>query len=119
MSKIEITRKDAKNFCDLVVQVGYCDLQNLLYNHAPEFYNAGVYGWNWDLYTLYIPINGITRKIGICTGYRSLCGYCASWETVNRYEKEAREANYDSQKIENLLQKFCVEVYNEATTENN
>lgn len=45
---------------------GYCDLQNLLTNHAPIAYTYGVYGWNFDVYEVY----GLT----ICTGYRRMPG---------------------------------------------
>lgn len=48
------------------VRVGYCDLQNVLSGIDPDYYTAGVYGWNCDVYT----IAGLT----ICTGYRPAAG---------------------------------------------
>lgn len=48
------------------VRVGYCGLQDALSRIAPDYYTAGVYGWNCDVYT----IAGLT----ICTGYRPAAG---------------------------------------------
>ena len=46
-----------------VIKVGYCDLQNALIGIEPNFYTAGVYGWNADVYV-------IDRDTVIVTGYR-------------------------------------------------
>ena len=51
------------------VRVGYCDLQGALSGITPDYYTAGVYGWNCDVYT----IAGLT----ICTGYRPAAGISA------------------------------------------
>lgn len=48
------------------VRVGYCDLYGALSGIDPDYYTAGVYGWNCDVYT----IAGLT----ICTGYRPAAG---------------------------------------------
>ena len=48
------------------VRVGYGDLQGALSGITPDYYTAGVYGWNCDVYT----IAGLT----ICTGYRPAAG---------------------------------------------
>ena len=48
------------------VRVGYCDLQNVLSGIYPDYYTAGVYGWNCDVYN----IAGLT----ICAGYRPAAG---------------------------------------------
>lgn len=48
------------------VRVGYCGLQDALSGIAPDYYTAGVYGWDCDVYT----IAGLT----ICTGYRPAAG---------------------------------------------
>lgn len=43
--RIKITKKEIiKNF--KCFSVGYCDLQTLLNVANPQFYTAGVYGWN-------------------------------------------------------------------------
>lgn len=48
------------------VRVGYCDLHGVLSGITPDYYTAGVYGWNCDIYV----IAGLT----ICTGYRPAAG---------------------------------------------
>ena len=46
-----------------VIKVGYCDMQDALKGREPNFYTAGVYGWNSDVYVL-------DRDTAIVTGYR-------------------------------------------------
>ena len=46
-----------------VIKVGYCDLQDALEWREPNFYTAGVYGWNSDVYV-------IDHDTVIVTGYR-------------------------------------------------
>lgn len=48
------------------VRVGGGDLHGVLSGITPDYYTAGVYGWNCDVYT----IAGLT----ICTGYRPAAG---------------------------------------------
>ena len=48
------------------VRVGYADLQDTMLGITPDYYTAGVYGWNCDVYT----IAGLT----ICAGYRPAAG---------------------------------------------
>lgn len=63
--KYHTTQKAARNSNDIVLSVGYCDLQNVLKHENPVAYNAGVYGWNLDLYLL-------SNEISLVTGYRGL-----------------------------------------------
>ena len=46
-----------------VIKVCYCDMQDALKWCEPNFYTAGVYGWNADVYV-------IDRDTVIVTGYR-------------------------------------------------
>ena len=48
------------------VRVGYCDLQNALAGITPDYYTAGQYGWNCDVYNI--------AGLNICTGYRPAAG---------------------------------------------
>ena len=48
------------------VRVGYCDLQNALSGITPDYYTAGQYGWNCDVYNI--------AGLNICTGYRPAAG---------------------------------------------
>ena len=104
--KYKTTRKAIVNGCSNVRHCGYCDLWNLLQNHEPIAYTAGVYGWNFDVYEVY----GVT----ICTGYRNMPG--ERLESVHEYEAKARailswedkRPFEDKQKaVEKLLKEFC------------
>ena len=46
-----------------VIRVGYCDMQSALTWREPNFYTAGVYGWNADVYV-------IDADTVVVTGYR-------------------------------------------------
>lgn len=59
-------RDEERYFGRRIVRVGYCDLQDALAGIRPDYYTAGVYGWNCDVYV----IAGLT----ICTGYRPAAG---------------------------------------------
>ena len=48
------------------VRVGYCDLQDALSGITPDYYTAGQYGWNCDVYNI--------AGLNICTGYRPAAG---------------------------------------------
>lgn len=61
--KQHITRKEVNRIFDTVI---FCDeITNIaaLCGISPEYYNAGSFGWNWDLY----DIDGIA----VVGGYRS------------------------------------------------
>ena len=63
--KYHTTQKAARSSSDIVLSVGYCDLQNVLRYENPVAYNAGVNGWNFDLYLL-------SNEINLVTGYRGM-----------------------------------------------
>lgn len=98
--KIEMTKKDVEQEFDKVVvlnsdQLGLIDL--LKNTVGPYGYNAGTYGWNYDVYSL----NGI----GLVEGYR-----VPNFRNEARYSKEilnnaadkANEVFKNNRKIENL-----------------
>ena len=58
--------REAESVGRPTVRVGYCDLQGALSGITPDYYTAGRYGWNCDVYT----IAGLT----ICTGYCPAAG---------------------------------------------
>ena len=64
------------------VYVGYCDAWAMLSGITPDYYTAGIYGWNCDIYR----IAGLT----ICTGYRGMVGEPAV--LTADYEQRARAA---------------------------
>ena len=78
----KITRQAARSYFGTVA-VGYCEAQSLLNGLYRFGYNSGVYGWNFDAFTL--P-GGAT----ICTGYRNMPGANVS-KVVRPFEKKARE----------------------------
>lgn len=107
--KFKTTRKAIVNGTNpsTLFSCGYCDMQSLLRNHEPIAYTCGVYGWNFDVYSVY----GLT----ITTGYRNTCGKRIPWETLRSYEKEASAVSNDwnmpyeqkTEAIEALLKQFC------------
>ena len=76
------------------VRVGYCDAQHLLSGIEPDYYTAGVYGWNCDIYR----IAGLT----ICTGYRGMIG--APAVDTAEYERKARIADTAEERIKLLAE---------------
>ena len=58
--------REAESVGRPTVRVGYCDLQDALSGITPDYYTAGVYGWNCDVYVI--------AGLAICTGYRPAAG---------------------------------------------
>lgn len=65
--KVKVTRKEIEEGFRKIYRCGYCDLQPLFSSSDAKFYNAGVYGWNYD--GVMIDVNTI-----ILTGYRGMFG---------------------------------------------
>ena len=61
--KTQTTKKVITGAFENVIKVGYCDMQDALKWREPNFYTAGVYGWNSDVYV-------IDYDTVIVTGYR-------------------------------------------------
>lgn len=80
--KKKITRNELKRYYNAVIRIGYCDAQHLLYYDDPQFYNHGVYGWNYDVYDF--------GNIAICTGYNPLGNIKPSYEIIRKYEDMAK-----------------------------
>lgn len=77
--KMKMTRNQIADLpVDKIVTAGCCDLQHLLSGVDPIGYNAGVRGWNYDVYV----IDGIC----ILTGYR----------TPSKYPKVVKAEMYES-----------------------
>lgn len=108
MVKVKVTNKIIKNFSNIIC-CGDGDLHYLLYFHDANYYNAGVYGWNYDAYI--INYNTI-----IVSGYRTIShAIRTSWELREEYNEKAREIiknhqlTYEQQRdqVEELLQEYC------------
>lgn len=104
--KFKTTAKEIRNDYGKKIAVSYCGMQHLLYNHAPVAYTCGVYGWNFDVYS----VDGVT----ICTGYRGMIGKSVDYELLREYETAAEKIEYDykipyeerKERIEALLIEF-------------
>lgn len=110
--KAKRTMRDIKSQYPTIIQVSYCDAQNMLCMDDPAAYTAGVYGWNADIYP-------ITSGVAICTGYRPFGNIKPDRETVSRYEKRAREMRRDlwnaevlAERLHSLQMEFVREVCN-------
>ena len=103
--KFKTTTKAIRNGFHNVKFAGCCELQYLLRGVDATAYTAGVYGWNYDVYT----VGGLT----ICTGYRGMPG--SRLERCEEYEKKAAaiwndyKMPYDQQleKTAELRDEFC------------
>ena len=79
-----------------VIRVGYCDMEDALKWREPNFYTAGVFGWNADVYV-------IDYDTVIVTGYRPFGNMELSREVIDTLNKCAesitRYFGYDMAKI--------------------
>ena len=62
MSKLKTSQSKMKTFSQIVLGVGYCELQCLLGYESPIAYATSKYGWVCDLYM-------INDRYSIVTGY--------------------------------------------------
>lgn len=83
--KIKATRKYITSLWQNVYRAGYCDLQYIMHGVEPTYYNAGMYGWNWDAYTDHRTDTVIT------TGYRNMVGERVPDELIEKYTERAKE----------------------------
>lgn len=94
--KTPITKKAIMSTYPNVIKVGYCDLQDALKWREPDFYIAGVYGGNADVYI-------IDCYTVIVTGYRPFGNMELSREVIDTLNKCARSIthyfDYDNAKI--------------------
>ena len=84
--KIKTSMKVITENYKKVFRCGYCDLQLIMRNDEPTFYNSGVYGWNCDIYT------DNKRNIAITTGYRNMRGERIPDELIKKYNDIAKAA---------------------------
>ena len=111
--KFKTTKKEINQNYSSVISTGYCDAQYWLQGKNPIAYNAGYYGWNCDIY----HINGVA----IVTGYRPWGNIHPDYNTIKKYEDEARKICSDSwgnyqkmlDQVDQLLNQFIKEVTND------
>lgn len=112
--KFKTTRKAVKENSRIILKVGYCDLQSLLYFREAEAYTCGVYGWNADIYMF--------GNVTVVTGYRPFGNY-SNYDLVHEYEEKARKITKDyqvdwetrSEAVNKLLDEFVNKAYELAT----
>lgn len=87
--KFRTTQKAIKNGYNKVISIPYCNLQTLLKYVSPIAYTVGSYGWNADIYQF--------GCIAVVTGYSPFGNVKPNYETVKKYEDQAREidGNYN------------------------
>ena len=84
--KTQTTKKAIMGAFENVIRVGYCDMQDALQWREPNFYTAGVYGWNADVYV-------IDYDTVIVTGYRPFGNMELSREVIDTLNKCAESAS--------------------------
>lgn len=83
--KIKTTRNYIAGLYDNIIKIGYNAAQHLLKDHDATYYNAGVYGWNYDVYV-------VGPNTVIVTGYRPFGNIAPTYKLVNQYDELARAA---------------------------
>lgn len=66
-----------------VYRAGYCDLSKICKHIEPQYYNAGSYGWNCDIYV------DNQYNIMISTGYRNMRGKTIPSDVLQKYDNIA------------------------------
>lgn len=89
--KTHVTNPQLKRHYDIMLSVEYCELQSLLSYETPRFYNAGLYGWNFDVYTFFVETKNGIKSVAISTGYRNKQGKMIAYELVKEYNNKAHE----------------------------
>ena len=89
MKKLHITRQTINNCFRKVFRCGYCDLQYIMRGTDAMYYNAGIYGWNFDCYLDYEFDTAIT------TGYRNMTGERIPSEILTKYTEKAKSILID------------------------
>lgn len=106
--KYKATKKEMKSNYNKIIQVGYCDLQNLLKFKDEIAYSTRSEGWACDYY----DIDGVL----ISTGYAPIKNKntYTNYEMIREYDNKAREitSNYDlkweeqQKQVNELLKEF-------------
>lgn len=108
----EITRNDIRRQYTNIIQIGYCDLYELTRELKKIGYNAGVYGWNYDVFEL-------DWDTCIITGYRTFSK--GTIRLTRDYIKKTEEkikrifenSKYNYQEINNQMNLLKNEFLNE------
>lgn len=94
----EIKKKEVNQLFKYVINAH--DLQN--YDNIRDWYSAGVYGWNADVW-------GLDWKVAIVAGYRPFGDIKAPYDLVDEYSKKAEGVRSYEEKYA-LLREFAQRV---------
>ena len=97
--KMRISEKELKKSFKNIYSVGYCELKMLEFMEA-DYYTAGVYGWNCDVYK-------IDNNTLLVTGYRTF-GKQVPKEVVNIYNKMFEELKEKYHYYKNFKEKLNI-----------
>lgn len=89
MMRVQVTKGDVMKQNRFVICVGYCDLQHLLHFKDSQFYTAGMYGWNADIYQ-------VSQSAVIVTGYRPFGDIKPDRAVIREYDARAARILHDS-----------------------
>ena len=84
MSKVHTSMKITNRF-KRVFSCYAGDLEHIFKGVEPDYYNAGGYGWNCDLYVDH------GNNLIICSGYRNTKGVTIPEELINKYTAKAKK----------------------------
>ena len=80
--KTKTTKKAIMQSFKNIIQLGYCQAPEMLAGLEPNFYTAGLYGWQADVYI-------VDNKTAIVTGYTPFGNIDPSRELIEKYERIA------------------------------
>lgn len=86
--KKHISMKELSRRYENIFVIPYGAAYELLADRVPAFYNAGVYGWNFDAYTF--GADGFSDVV-IITGYRNTRGERVPAAFLDKYRDAVRE----------------------------
>jgi hypothetical protein len=89
--KTFITNPKLRNCCDFMLRVGCCELNVLLSHEDAKYYNGGIYGWNFDVYTFFVETKKGIKSVALSKGYRNTQGKVIDSQLVKEYDKKANE----------------------------
>ena len=101
--KLKTSMKHITSVYDNVWRCGYAELQYIMEGREPQYYNAGVYGWNCDIYI------DFRHDAAISTGYRNTRGRKIPTELIEEYSERAKAIMQDRSKSwEEIRLDMCV-----------
>jgi hypothetical protein len=98
--KVRVSQKSIKEAFSYIIPIGYCQAYNMLAHRNPNFYTAGMYGWNSDIYV-------IDNNTVIVTGYRTFGTIKPRYSLVEKYEQRAAEG--DKTALEDFLKEVLAD----------